>query len=98
MELQRPEEARDGQLHVVAGAALPAGDVFVTLRFDAAVSTGLQGLYQSRYTNADGDDQVLAVTQFEAMKARNAFPCLDEPALKVRCRHRRAAPRHAVQQ
>ena len=43
----------------------------------------LAGFYRITFTDADGDEQVIATTQFEATDARRAFPCWDEPELKA---------------
>jgi aminopeptidase 2 len=53
------------------------------MKFEYALSTGLQGFYRTSYKGKDGRQVWLAATTFEAMSARKAFPCLDEPALKV---------------
>ena len=53
------------------------------LEFDYALSSGLAGFYRTQYLDGDGVERVVAATQFESMSARKAFPCFDEPALKV---------------
>ena len=69
-----------------------------TLRFDSAVEPGrrelhltftgtlndkLRGFYRSTFTDDDGNECVIATTQFESTDARRAFPCWDEPDLKA---------------
>ncbi|MCU1347448.1 MAG: Peptidase rane alanine aminopeptidase [Acidobacteria bacterium] len=57
---------------------LPAGRAQIAIAFDGKLSQGLRGLYLSRTAK-----RKYAVTQFEAMSARRAFPCFDEPAMKA---------------
>jgi aminopeptidase N/puromycin-sensitive aminopeptidase len=58
--------------------ALPPGKARIDIKFDGRIAQDLRGLYVSR-TPKDK----YAVTQFEAMSARRAFPCFDEPAMKA---------------
>ena len=53
------------------------------LTFSGILNDKLHGFYRSTYTNAEGQDKILASTQFESTDARRAFPCWDEPALKA---------------
>lgn len=53
------------------------------IAFAGRLNDKLKGFYRSRYKDQNGDDQVLACTQFEATDARRAFPCFDEPAMKA---------------
>jgi aminopeptidase N len=57
---------------------LAVGPAHVVIKFDGKIAQGLRGLYLSRTPK-----RKYAVTQFEAMSARRAFPCFDEPALKA---------------
>jgi aminopeptidase N len=57
---------------------LPAGAATIAIAFDGKLSQGLRGLYLSRTAK-----RKYAVTQFESMSARRAFPCFDEPAMKA---------------
>lgn len=43
----------------------------------------LGSFYRSKYS-VNGEDRYMAVTQFEPVDARRAFPCWDEPAVKAR--------------
>jgi puromycin-sensitive aminopeptidase len=43
----------------------------------------MAGFYRSSYTNIHGEPKIMASTQFEALDARRAFPCWDEPARKA---------------
>lgn len=66
----------------VARLALPQevgpGEFILTLHFDAAYNTQLDGLYHVRAQDAD-----YVFSQFEAIAARRAFPCFDEPRFKT---------------
>ncbi|MDH3500803.1 MAG: M1 family metallopeptidase, partial [Acidimicrobiia bacterium] len=51
--------------------------------FTGILNDQLHGFYRSTYTDIDGNEQVIATTQFEATDARRAFPCWDEPDFKA---------------
>ncbi len=65
------------------GTDLAPGAWKLHTSFSGILNDNLHGFYRSTYQDADGNDQVIATTQFEATDARRAFPCWDEPDLKA---------------
>jgi len=51
--------------------------------FSGVLNDKLRGFYRSTFRDEQGDERVLAVTQFESTDARRAFPCWDEPDRKA---------------
>jgi len=51
--------------------------------FKSTLDDNLRGLYTSTYVDTEGETKTLAVTQFEGIDARRAFPCFDEPEFKA---------------
>lgn len=63
---------------------LVTGDYVARLQFKGKLSHSMTGLYVSKYTDSETNTEVkLATTQFEAVYARWAFPCFDEPGFKA---------------
>ena len=62
---------------------LPPGEWQLHISFEGILNDKLRGFYRSSYKDAQGQDTILASTQFESTDARRAFPCWDEPALKA---------------
>ena len=62
---------------------LEAGPAQLELSFRGTISSGLLGFYRSTFVDDEGNERVLAATQFEAPHARAAFPCFDEPDFKA---------------
>ena len=59
------------------------GTVAVEIAFTGTLNDKLRGWYRSTYTDADGNEQVIATTQMQATDCRRAFPCWDEPDFKA---------------
>ncbi len=55
----------------------------IEIHFSGAFNENLVGFYLSTFKDADGTEQVMGTTQFQAPHARKAFPCWDEPAYKA---------------
>ena len=53
------------------------------VKWEAKLNDNLCGFYRSKYTDQEGKERWMAVTQFEATDARRAIPCWDEPARKA---------------
>ena len=65
------------------GEAVQPGAVRLNLAFTGTLNDQLRGFYRSTFTDEDGNERVIATTQFESTNARRAFPCWDEPDLKA---------------
>ncbi|MEX0791023.1 MAG: M1 family metallopeptidase, partial [Actinomycetota bacterium] len=66
----------------LSGTAEP-GAWTLRSRFRGVLNDKLEGFYRSKFTDPEGNERVLATTQFESTDARQAFPCWDEPDLKA---------------
>ena len=77
-----PLELLQGNEQVIGFRApreIPAGPITVTIDYSGKIDDNeTQGIFRQR----EGDDWY-AFTQFEALGARRAFPCFDEPDSKV---------------
>ena len=76
-------DADEEQLRLRFDDVLPAGTATLHLSFTGVLNDKLHGFYRSTFTDADGNEQVIATTQMEATDARRAFPCFDEPDRKA---------------
>ncbi|KAH9643225.1 hypothetical protein HF086_012887 [Spodoptera exigua] len=66
------------------GSSLEVGKQYIlSIKYTGILNDNLHGFYRSSYEEK-GVKKWIAVTQFQAMDARRAFPCWDEPALKAR--------------
>uniref|UniRef100_A0A182VX16 Aminopeptidase n=1 Tax=Anopheles minimus TaxID=112268 RepID=A0A182VX16_9DIPT len=73
---------REFTIFAIRRAIAPA-EYILRLDFEGQLRTDDDGFYMSSYRNENGTRRYLASTQFQAISARSAFPCLDEPALKA---------------
>ncbi len=69
---------KNGTAELSVASDLPTGDANIDILYSAAYSTTLDGLYKVK----DGGKSYI-FHQFEAIAARKAFPCFDEPGFKT---------------
>ncbi len=60
-----------------------SGEATLHIEFTGTLNDKLRGFYRSTYTDADGNEQIIATTQMQATDCRRAFPCWDEPEFKA---------------
>jgi aminopeptidase N len=59
------------------------GSARLGIDYTGRINDRMAGFYRSRYTNKEGVEKTIAVTQFQESDARQAFPCLDHPRHKA---------------
>lgn len=72
-------ETRDGVLSVFK---VPRSEIRVEIGYEGGLNENMQGAYLSTY-EYQGRTETIVATQFESHYAREAFPCIDEPAAKA---------------
>ena len=75
-------KAEDDELHIATGDSIPAGLHRIELAFEGAITDPMHGIYPCYFTD-NGKPKELLMTQLESHAAREAFPCVDEPAAKA---------------
>ncbi|CAG2104288.1 unnamed protein product, partial [Medioppia subpectinata] len=83
-EKSEPIVYADNDFYVIPTDTTIRADIYhLYLEFNGKLSTGLNGLYKSVYTDSTGTSKSLATTQFQSTYARQALPCFDEPQFKA---------------
>jgi len=66
------------------GRIAKGSTVSLTIQYTGVLNDKMCGFYRSTYTDlVSGEGKTMATTQFEAIDARQALPCWDEPAFKA---------------
>ena len=58
------------------------GNTEIKIEYSGTLNENMEGAYLSNY-EYDGKKETIVTTQFESHYAREAFPCIDEPAAKA---------------
>ncbi|MDO4747010.1 MAG: M1 family aminopeptidase [Candidatus Saccharibacteria bacterium] len=61
---------------------LKLGKAEITIHYNGKLNENMEGAYLSTY-EYNGKTETIVATQFESHYAREAFPCIDEPAAKA---------------
>lgn len=79
-ELEKQDfECKDGVLTLFK---VPRNASCIEIEYHGFLNENMQGAYLSTY-EYEGKREVIVATQFESHYAREAFPCIDEPAAKA---------------
>lgn len=71
-------------LNITVAEQLQSGNRYtLDIKYSSILREDYLGFYRTSYLNDDGIRVWLATTQFQAAEARHAFPCYDEPGIKV---------------
>lgn len=73
---------------------MKVGITVLCIKYSGLLNEKLKGFYRSVYNLPSGEQKYAAVTQFEAIDARRAFPCWDEPSCKATFDVRMVAEEH----
>ena len=80
------DDSREFELDVENDALIFTTDILgeqvITVEFSGNITDNMDGIYPCYY-NVNGEAKELLATQFESHFARQAFPCIDEPAAKA---------------
>ncbi len=71
------------RLTIQLAETVESGTLVAAIDFEGVLNDQLRGFYRSTYTDDDGVEHTIAITQFESTNARRAFPCVDEPDAKA---------------
>ena len=72
-------EVSDGVLEI---PKVPVGRIEIVISYLGHLNENIEGAYLSTY-EYEGEKEIIVATQFESHYAREAFPCIDEPAAKA---------------
>ena len=70
----------DGGVLEIPKVELGKAEILIT--YDGTLNENMEGAYLSTY-EYEGKAEIIVATQFESHYAREAFPCIDEPAAKA---------------